>query len=85
MLGAFWKETATVYKESISHSGESQKGSLRDALTKSPSARVTWLCALFLLGYVGIEVALGGWIVVFSEFIRPDRSQGPSTRRQSER
>lgn len=79
LLGAFWKETATVYKESISHSGESQKGSLRDALTKSPSARVTWLCALFLLGYVGIEVALGGWIVVFSKFIQPDRSQGLST------
>ncbi|KAK6199138.1 hypothetical protein LQW54_010057 [Pestalotiopsis sp. IQ-011] len=70
LLRAFWKENATVYKESISHSGESQKGSLRDALTKSPSARVTWLCALFLLGYVGIEVALGGWIVVFMIQVR---------------
>jgi fucose permease len=31
---------------------------------------VTWLCALFLLGYVGIEVALGGWIVVFMIQVR---------------
>jgi len=28
------------------------------------------LCALFLLGYVGIEVALGGWIVVFMIQVR---------------
>ncbi|KAJ9636325.1 hypothetical protein H2199_008000 [Coniosporium tulheliwenetii] len=27
--------------------------------------RVTWVTALFLLGYVGAEVALGGWIVTF--------------------
>lgn len=38
---------------------------MKEALLTMPSARVTWLCALFLLGYVGIEVALGGWIVTF--------------------
>jgi len=38
---------------------------MKEALFTMPSARVTWLCALFLLGYVGIEVALGGWIVTF--------------------
>ncbi len=37
---------------------------------KLPAARVTWLCALFLLGYVGIEVALGGWIVEFMIRVR---------------
>lgn len=31
---------------------------------------MTWLSALFLLGYVGIEVALGGWIVVFMINVR---------------
>ena len=31
---------------------------------------MTWVCALFLLGYVGIEVALGGWIVVFMIQVR---------------
>ena len=43
---------------------------MKEALFTRPSARVTWLCALFLLGYVGIEVALGGWIVVFMMRVR---------------
>ena len=43
---------------------------MREALTTMPSARVTWLCALFLLGYVGAEVALGGWIVTFMIRVR---------------
>lgn len=37
---------------------------------KLPAARVTWLAALFLLGYVGAEVALGGWIVTFMLRVR---------------
>ncbi|KAI0133689.1 major facilitator superfamily domain-containing protein [Xylariales sp. AK1849] len=64
-LGGFWTATAAEYHASLSSHAGSAKGSLRDALTRQPSARVTWLCAIFLLGYVGIEVALGGWIVVF--------------------
>ena len=43
---------------------------MREALATMPSARVTWLCALFLLGYVGAEVALGGWIVTFMIRVR---------------
>jgi fucose permease len=35
-----------------------------------PAARVTWICSVFLLGYVGIEVALGGWIVTFMKEVR---------------
>jgi fucose permease len=35
---------------------------------------VTWLCALFLLGYVGVEVALGGWIVTFMLRVRDGSS-----------
>ncbi|KNG90674.1 MFS transporter [Aspergillus nomiae NRRL 13137] len=45
-------------------------GGLREALFTKPSARVTWICAFFLLGYVGIEVALGGWIVTFMMRVR---------------
>ncbi|KAH6648155.1 major facilitator superfamily domain-containing protein [Truncatella angustata] len=69
-IAAFWSSNAAAYRASMSHSSESHKGSLRDALTKRPAARVTWLCAIFLLGYVGIEVALGGWIVVFMIQVR---------------
>lgn len=43
---------------------------LKEAVLKPPAARVTWLCAFFLLGYVGIEVGLGGWIVVFMIQVR---------------
>jgi fucose permease len=43
---------------------------LREAVLRRPAARITWLCALFLLGYVGIEVALGGWITTFMLKVR---------------
>ena len=43
---------------------------MKEALIRLPHARVTWLCAIFLLGYVGIEVALGGWIVKFMLEVR---------------
>ena len=43
---------------------------MKEALIRLPNARVTWLCALFLLGYVGVEVALGGWIVKFMLEVR---------------
>ncbi|KAK8084244.1 hypothetical protein PG997_005515, partial [Apiospora hydei] len=80
-VAGFWTATAAVYHASIArqHGDEREgeegeeaqpRGSLREALVKRPSARVTWLCALFLLGYVGIEVALGGWIVVFMIQVR---------------
>ncbi|KAK7942411.1 uncharacterized protein PG986_011524 [Apiospora aurea] len=84
-VAGFWTATAAAYHASIArqHGDEREeeeeeeaaaagqpRGSLREALVKRPSARVTWLCALFLLGYVGIEVALGGWIVVFMIQVR---------------
>jgi len=43
---------------------------MKEALLTRPSARVTWTCAIFLLGYVGAEVALGGWIVTFMIRVR---------------
>lgn len=43
---------------------------MREALFTKPSSKVTWLCAAFLLGYVGLEVGLGGWIVVFMTKVR---------------
>ncbi|KAK7932695.1 hypothetical protein PG985_003407 [Apiospora marii] len=76
-VAGFWTSTAAAYHASIARQhgeegeeGEGPRGSLREALITRPSARVTWLCALFLLGYVGVEVALGGWIVVFMIQVR---------------
>ena len=68
-LHAFWAATGKVFRDS--HPRTSGEGSrLKEATFKMPAARVVWLCALFLLGYVGIEVALGGWIVTFMIRVR---------------
>jgi fucose permease len=34
-------------------------------LKEALKSRVTWVSSVFLLCYVGVEVALGGWIVTF--------------------
>ncbi|KAJ5232099.1 hypothetical protein N7468_005055 [Penicillium chermesinum] len=64
----FWQATGADFRAKTA--AEQNKGGLKDALLTMPSARVTWLCSLFLLGYVGVEVALGGWIVTFMIQIR---------------
>ncbi|KAI1356076.1 major facilitator superfamily domain-containing protein [Xylaria sp. FL0043] len=68
----FWKATAQEYRDSVAASSGSSggNGGLKEVLFRKPGARVAWLCAIFLLGYVGIEVALGGWIVEFMIQVR---------------
>ncbi|KAI8955356.1 major facilitator superfamily domain-containing protein [Xylaria longipes] len=66
----FWKATAQEYRDSVAASSGSSGGGLKEVLFKKPGARVAWLCAVFLLGYVGVEVALGGWIVEFMIQVR---------------
>ncbi|KAI1436475.1 putative MFS transporter [Xylaria sp. CBS 124048] len=67
----FWKASAREYCESVAaSSGSPSAGGLKEVLFRNPEARVSWLCALFLLGYVGLEVALGGWIVDFMINVR---------------
>lgn len=70
MAGGFWSATAREYRDSVASSQGSSKGGLKEVLFKKPGARVAWLCAAFLLGYVGVEVALGGWIVEFMIQVR---------------
>lgn len=66
----FWTATAQEYRDSVAKSQGSSKGGLKQILFKMPGAHVVWLCAIFLLGYVGVEVALGGWIVEFMIQVR---------------
>lgn len=68
-LTVFWDSTAAALQEATPQ-GDDPAGGLRQALFTKRSARVTWICAFFLLGYVGIEVALGGWIVTFMMRVR---------------
>ncbi|RXG41307.1 hypothetical protein VDGE_09630 [Verticillium dahliae] len=66
---AFWKNTAASYHETTQTNNDDNTG-LRAALFSRPYARVTWICAAFLLAYVGVEVSLGGWIVQFMIRVR---------------
>jgi fucose permease len=67
---AFWRATADVFRAANPRTGNTKDNRMKEALIRLPYARVTWVCAIFLLGYVGIEVALGGWIVKFMLEVR---------------
>lgn len=70
-VSAFWRATGKVFLDSHPRTTDSAgSSSLKEALLRMPAARVTWLCAAFLLCYVGVEVALGGWIVKFMIEVR---------------
>jgi len=64
---SFWSQTSTVYRTHHPHEpGDGQNSTTKTALKN----RVTWLCSVFFLLYVGAEVALGGWIVSFMLHVR---------------
>lgn len=67
---AFWTATAAAFRDAHPRTSDEGGSRLREATLRAPAARVTWLGAFFLLGYVGIEVALGGWIVTFMIQVR---------------
>jgi fucose permease len=61
---AFWQMTGQRFRATLSD--DVIRGATRAAL----KTRVAWVSAIFLLIYVGIEVALGGWIVEFMIQVR---------------
>ncbi|KAF9695793.1 hypothetical protein EKO04_005775 [Ascochyta lentis] len=67
---AFWRADGAAFRTANPRTGDAKDNRMKEALIRLPHARVTWLCAMFLLGYVGIEVALGGWIVKFMLEVR---------------
>ena len=67
---AFWSATGKAYRQTHPRLREANTSIVKEVLFKSPAARVTWLCALYLFCYVGVEVALGGWIVTFMMRVR---------------
>jgi fucose permease len=69
-LHAFWKADGAAFREAHPRTSDAAGSRLKEACLSLPAARVTWLCALFFLGYVGVEVALGGWIVEFMIRVR---------------
>ncbi|MCJ1329325.1 hypothetical protein MMC10_006004 [Thelotrema lepadinum] len=62
---AFWKQTGAIYLAE-NPNPTSGKGRTRQAL----SNKFTWIFVFFMFGYCGLEVAIGGWIVVFMTRVR---------------
>ncbi|KXH61841.1 hypothetical protein CNYM01_09036 [Colletotrichum nymphaeae SA-01] len=66
LTATFWTQTGAVYLfENPTESG-GKSGRTRQALKN----KLSWIFAIFVFGYCGAEVALGGWIVVFMTRIR---------------
>ena len=63
---AFWTASGKQFRDDHPRTSDQSGGRVREAL----SNRITWICAFFLLAYTGIEVAIGGWIVVFTMNVR---------------
>ncbi|KAK4144066.1 major facilitator superfamily domain-containing protein [Dichotomopilus funicola] len=77
---AFWSATAKVHRAAMhaasSGSTESSANGADGGTQTRTTTRtvllnpITWLVAFFLLGYVGAEVSLGGWITTFMLKVR---------------
>jgi fucose permease len=62
---SFWNATDLGHRSTPNESEAERENTLTAALFRMPAARVSWLCAFLMFCYVGIENALGGWIVLF--------------------
>lgn len=70
-VASFWSADKYEFRKHTAPSADQkEENRMKQALFAKPAARVTWLCAAFLLGYVGVEVATGGWIVTFMIRVR---------------
>ncbi|KAJ2901267.1 hypothetical protein MKZ38_002017 [Zalerion maritima] len=66
LSSAFWGADGAAYRERH----RSTTGQDRTTTRRVIREPVTWLVAFFLLGYVGCEVSLGGWITTFMLNVR---------------
>ncbi|KAK3386968.1 major facilitator superfamily domain-containing protein [Podospora didyma] len=67
LITSFWRATAKEYRDTHQSSNNGGERTTTRHVLRKP---LTWLLALFLLGYVGAEVSLGGWIVTFMLNVR---------------
>ncbi|CAK7229090.1 hypothetical protein SBRCBS47491_007129 [Sporothrix bragantina] len=63
---AFWGATGRVHRDTH----KSTTGEGRTTTRRVLREPITWLMAIFLLGYVGAEVSLGGWVTTFMLNVR---------------
>lgn len=64
---AFWSVNAAAHRDKRTSGAEEGSRTTTRTVLREP---ITWLVAFFLLGYVGAEVSLGGWIVTFMLRVR---------------
>jgi fucose permease len=69
-VGAFWKATSEEFRRQNARTTDSKDGRMKEAMLTLPAARVTWIITAFVFLYLGVEVALGGWIVTFMIKVR---------------
>ncbi|KAJ3546155.1 hypothetical protein NM208_g2147 [Fusarium decemcellulare] len=69
MTWSFWDATSPL-QEQTSETEAERDNTLTAALFRMPTARVSWLCGFLMFCYVGVENALGGWIVLFMATVR---------------
>ncbi|KAL1842601.1 hypothetical protein VTJ49DRAFT_4781 [Mycothermus thermophilus] len=68
LVPAFWRATAKVHRAAMTlTAADGGQGATTRAALKLP---VVWLLAMFLLGAVGAEVSLSGWITTFMLRVR---------------
>jgi len=63
---AFWNSSGAKHRAANPRSPEDKSSRTREALTN----RISWTSAIFLFGYTGCEVSLGGWLVTFMLRVR---------------
>jgi fucose permease len=68
-FAAFFPMTGQKYRESNLGTKAGSDSRLKEALR----SRATWVASVFFFLYVGVEVALGGWVVTF---MRRERAGG---------
>jgi fucose permease len=69
-VAAFWSATGEEFRRNNPRTTETKGGRMKEAMFTMPAARTTWIVTAFLFLYVGVEVALGGWIVTFMIRVR---------------
>lgn len=65
-LSAFWTAGGKAYRAKVRSHADEKRVTTRKVLQQP----LTWLISVFLLGYVGVEVTLGGWIPTFMLEVR---------------
>ncbi|GFF37078.1 hypothetical protein IFM51744_03340 [Aspergillus udagawae] len=66
-VATFWKENGASFRAKTRRSPDSSGGSRTTEAMKRP---ITWLIAVWLFVYMGVEVSIGGWVVDFMVQVR---------------